>query len=334
MAISAAFAQILAAGRAQFNQRVTEARRRYPAFDSGAFADFLQAGVDKVVMAIADTMPEKVASTTLVAYDIALELAGLTLAGPKARDGLVNRVWEEVLPVHARLIADHPVEVIGRLSNAAVNISRVASTRPDQWVQAMCALAPQVGSLAHLQGIGQILSWRCGLAHFRAGAIEVADQLPEQLALAAFGCQEEAPWSQVKAKLLADPWWVPVPFQKHSIHPGTEIGQFTGFGGEFSEPPEVRPCPEGFFVRSGQRYSLLIADAFGAVLHAATEEDFKHAVTHHFADAITLKGNRLITGKREIDLNLPADHIQVTHNAHTIAVTSPFTHAIRLLPLQ
>lgn len=334
MAISEPFAKVLSAGRAQFNQRVTEARRRYPAFDTGAFADFLQTGIDKVVIAVAQTVPERVSTTALVAYDMALELVGQALAGPKARNPLVNRIWQEVLPSYSRLVAEHPVEVLGTMSNAAVNIGKVSNARPDQWIREMCALASQVESLVHLQALGQVLAWRCGVAHFRLGAIQVADQLPEHLALAALGSNAGAAWSDVRDKLLADPWWTPIPVHGSAVHPGLEVGRFTGFAGEFDEPPEVRASPEGFFVRSKERYSFLVADAFGAVLHAASQEEFDHAKRHNFPKAVTLSRNRLVIGKREIDLDLPADHISVAHNTHTVAVTSPFTHAIRLLPLQ
>ncbi|TCS35631.1 hypothetical protein EDC30_110100 [Paucimonas lemoignei] len=334
MAISEPFAKVLSAGRAQFNQRVTEARRRYPAFDTGAFADFLQTGIDKLVVAVADFAPERVSTTVLVAYDMALELVGQALAGPKARSPLVNRVWQEILPAYPRLVTAHPVEVLGAMSNAAVNIGKVGNARPDQWIREMGALASQVESLPQLQALGQVLAWRCGVAHFRLGAIQAADLLPEQFALAALGSSGGASWSDVKDKLLADPWWTPGPIQGSAVHPGIEVGRFTGFGGEFDEPPEVRACPEGFFVKSAERYSFLVADAFGAVLHAASREEFDHAKAHSFPKAVVLSRNRLVVGKREIDLDLPEGHISIAHNTHTVAVTSPFTHAIRLLPLQ
>lgn len=335
MAISDPFAKVLAAGRTQFNQRVIEARRHYPAFDTGAFSDFLQTGVDRVVVSIAQAVPERVASAALVAYGMALELVGLGLAGPRARNLVVNRIWQEMLPAYARLAAEHPVEVLGALSNAGINISKVSNSRPQQWIREMCMLASQVESLAQLQGIGQVLAWRCGMAHFRHGAIQAADLLPEPLALGALGIEgKEITLSAVKEKLLSDPWWEPMRAGESQFHPGREIGAFTGFQGEFSEPPEVRACPEGFFIRSKERYSLVIADAFGAVLHAATREEFEHAAGHRFERAVALDKSRLFIGKRIVDLDLPAGHITITHNAYTVAVSSPFTHAIRLLPLQ
>jgi hypothetical protein len=226
------------------------------------------------------------------------------------------------------------MEVLGTLSNAAVNIGKVSNARPEQWLREMKSLAPQVKSLQQLQSLGQILAWRAGLAHFRLGAIRAADQLPQALALSALGTTIETVWAAVRPKLLANPWWIPDQAEPNSNPSGMEIGQFTGFGGEFIEPPEVRACPEGFFIKSGARYSLLIADSFGAVLHAATQEEFEHAKMHQFAKAVTPNGTRLAIGSRQIELNLPANHITAICNNHTVAVTSPFSHAIRLLPMQ
>ena len=331
--ISEPFAKVLAAGRVQFNQRVTEARRRFPAFDTAAFADFLQGGVDSVIQAVARLAPERAAFVALVAYDMALELVGQSLAGPRARSEMVDRLWRELMPEYARLIAEHPVEVLGTLSNAAINLEKIAGTRPDQWLREMAALTPRIESLAQLQAVGQVLAWRAGVAHFRLGAIEAADRLPETLALAAFGIDAGVPWAAARAGMLADPWWRPA--SNRNQHPaGMEIGKFTGFGGEFAAPPEVRACQDGFFVKSAERYSLLIADACGAVLHAATKEEFDDAPNPALVKTVKLNGARLQIGQRVIDLDLPADQIALCCNAHTLAVTSPYTHAIRLLPLQ
>lgn len=343
MAVSAPFAQVLAGGRAQFNARAAEARRRWPAFDTAAFAGFLQDGVDGFVAAVAAAAPDRTGSVALAAYDIALELVGQGLAGPQARSPLVDRLWREVLPAYARVAAAHPAEVAGMLTNAVVHLGTVEGARPEAWMAAMRSLASRIETPEQLRAVGQVAAWRCGLAHFRAGALRAADGLPEPLALAALGVPAQsasaagenaaAPsWAQVRQRLLDDPWWTPD--TDGAPHPGIEFGRFAGFGGAFAEPPLVRACPDGFLVKSAQRYGLLVADAFGAVLHPATPEDFAQGQTERITGAVALQGNRLAIGARTIELDLPAGDISVTHNAHTVAVTSPFTHAIRLLPLQ
>ena len=187
----------------------------------------------------------------------------------------------------------------------------------------MAALAPQVATVAQLRAVGQVLAWRAGVAHFRQGALAAADTLPPALALAAFG-EPGASWPQVHAQLMANPW--------RGNAEGREFGSFSGLGGDFATPPLVRATDDGFIVRSAERHYLLVADACGAVLHSATAQEFDHAQTGAPA-SVRLDGATLQIGARRIELDVPAGDIAIAANAHTLAVTSPWTHAIRLLPL-
>lgn len=321
--ISPAFAAILASGRAQFNGRAAEARRRFPALDMTAFGAFLHDGVDPLVAAVAAAAPERAGSVTLAAYDMALELVGHGLAGPAAKNPFLNTVWRELAPSFAPLLAAAPVEVLGMLSNAAIHLGAVAAARPAQWQRELAALAPQVATVAQLRAVGQVLAWRAGVAHFRQGALAAADTLPPALALAAFG-EPGAHWPQVRAQLLANPW--------RGNADGREFGSFTGLGGDFGAPPQLRATPDGFAVRSAERHYLLVADAYGAVLHGATAQEFELAQTGVPA-SVRLDGATVHVGARSIALDLPPGDIAIVANAHTLAITSPWTHAIRLLPL-
>jgi hypothetical protein len=321
--ISPAFASILASGRAQFNARAVEARRRFPSLDMAAFGAFLHDGVDPLVVAVAAAAPERVGSATLAAYDMALELVGHGLAGPAAKNPFVNTVWRELAPQFSPLLATAPVDVLGMLSNAAIHIGGVAGARPAQWQRELAALAAQIVTLAQLSAVGQVLAWRAGVAHFRQGALAAADTLPPALALAAFG-EPGAQWPQVRAQLLDYPW--------RGNAEGREFGSFSGLGGDFGTPPQVRATDDGFVVRSGERHYLLVADAYGAVLHGATAQEYEQANTG-MPSSVRLDGATVHLGARSIALDLPAGDIALAANAHTLAITSPWTHAIRLLPL-
>ena len=321
--ISPAFASILASGRAQFNARAVEACRRFPSLDMAAFGAFLHDGVDPLVVAVAAAAPERVGGVTLAAYDMALELVGHGLAGPAAKNPFVNTVWRELAPQFSPLLAMAPVEVLGMLSNAAIHIASVAGARPAQWQGELAALAAQIATLAQLRAVGQVLAWRAGVAHFRQGALAAADTLPPALALAAFG-EPGAQWPQVRAQLLDYPW--------RGNAKGREFGSFTGLGGDFGTPPQVRATKDGFVVRSAERHYLLVADAYGAVLHGATAQEYEQANTG-MPSSVRLDGATVHLGARSIALDLPAGDIALAANAHTLAITSPWTHAIRLLPL-
>ena len=321
--ISPAFASILASGRTQFNARAAEARRRFPSLDMAAFGAFLHDGVDPLVLAVSSAAPERVGGVTLAAYDMALELVGHGLAGPAAKNPFLNTVWRELAPSFAPLLATAPVDVLGMLSNAALHIASVAGARPAQWQGELAALAAQIVTLAQLRAVGQVLAWRAGVAHFRQGALAAADTLPPALALAAFG-EPGAQWPQVRAQLLDYPW--------RGNAEGREFGSFSGLGGDFGTPPQVRATNDGFVVRSAERHYLLVADAYGAVLHSATAQEYEQATTG-MPSSVRLDGATVHVGARSIALDLPAGDIAIAANAHTLAITSPWTHAIRLLPL-
>ncbi|PKV43229.1 hypothetical protein CLU92_0537 [Janthinobacterium sp. 61] len=321
--ISPAFASILASGRAQFNGRAAEARRRFPSLDMAAFGAFLHDGVDPLVVAVAAAAPERAGGVTLAAYDMALELVGHGLAGPAAKNPLLNSVWRELAPSFAPLLATAPVEVLGMLSNAAIHMASVAGARPAQWQRELAALAAQIATVAQLRAVGQVLAWRAGVAHFRLGALAAADTLPPALALAAFG-EPAAHWPQVHAQLLANPW--------RGNAEGREFGSFSGLGGAFGTPPQVRATNDGFVVRSAERHYLLVADACGAVLHSATAQEFEQAPNGQ-PSSVRVDGASLHIGARSIVLDVPPGDIAIAANAHTVAITSPWTHAIRLLPL-
>lgn len=326
--VSATFARILAAGRSQFNQRMVEARRRHPGLDTQGFGAFLVSGIDPLLVAVGAVEPNRAPAVALAAYDLALDLTGLAIVGPAARGRRVEDVWRTLAPQLARLVAERPAEVLGALSNAAIYLDSIPHARPDQWLAQMIAIAPQVHSLADLHVIGQVLAWRAGVAHFRIGAIEAANRLPADLALAAFGLAGGQSWEQVRERMLTDPWWTAA----GAISARNEIGGFTGLGGAFGVPPTVRPHHDGFVVKSDDRYYLLIADACGAVLHGATANEFDQARPDTGSGAWSLRGSTLRVGPRTMELDLPADGLAACCNGHTVAVTSPYTHAIRLLP--
>lgn len=345
--ISEPLARWLAAGRPELNRRVAETRRRLPGFDIAAFGDFLAIAVDPVVCAADAHAPERTGSVAMAAFDAALALTAhghahapspvaqgdaCELAGHRhGSAGVAGTVWRQLVPLYARLLCQQPAAVLGMLTNAALHVQRQRGARASQWQAIMTQLAPQIENIAHLRAVGQVAAWRAGMAHFRQGAITVADGLPEPLAMAAFGMAAES-WPALRAALLLDPWWTPDAAQRERLQAGIEIGGFTGLGGEFGEPPHARPAPHGFWVRSGERHALLIADACGAVLHPATAEEYEHPEAAPDA-RISVRGAELSINGRTVQLDLPAEQLQVVCNRHAVAITSPYTHAIRVLPL-
>lgn len=321
MTISAAFTRVLAAGRRQFNARVEEAKRRCPAFDTGNFASFLESSVDVVIVAVDAAAPARTMAVALAAYDIALSLCMQGLVGVAARNAVVNETWSRLLPMLAARIAEQPQDVLGALSNAAVHLAGVDGARCDEWLAMMADAGPQAESVGQLLDLGKVLAWRAGMAHWRAGALAVVDGLPPALQRAALGASSQDEWAAVRSAQAADPW----ASTQARRSEGWLLGAFTGFGGRFAQPPKLRVGPDGFVVCSGTRHFLAIADAFGAVLLPATADEFAAAAAPRAPDTL---------GAQDLAFGLPAESLVIAASAHSLAIASPYTHTIRLLPLR
>lgn len=319
--LSAPFAQALAANRASFNGRVAAARARNRAFDPDAFKACLADHVDGLIAAVAARAPQAVAGVVDAAFD--LVLAGVGRGQP-------HLLWQGVALPYVALVAQQPGDVLALLGNALAYLEGLGGARPAQWAAEMAAIAPGVTTVAQLKAIGQVVAWRAGAAHFRTGAVAAADALPGALACAAFGVRDGTAWPALRGQVMADPWWRAPDDILGNPHARVdrEVGAHAGFGGAFLAPPSVQPCAAGFLVQSGASTFLLVADAYGAVLHAAPD-----AQVVSFPQRFTLAGTQLTAGGRVVALDLPAEGLAACCNASSVAVTSPWTHAIRVLAL-
>lgn len=328
--LSPVLSRCLAAGRAAFNARVAEMRTRQPGLDTQAFAAFLADALDPLAQAVDAHDPERSMAFVDEAFDVALTLVAHSLAGPAARLPWVGALWRQVLPHYVGLLAQAPTPVLGSLSNAVVQLGAVDGVRLPDWLAAMQAHAGQVQDVAQLRGVAQVQAWRAGMAQYRTSALQVAATLPEPLRLALLQAAPGRTWAQVLGDHHASPWW-------HEAHgapaqASVAVGAFTGFGGAFTEPPQVRAQADGFVVRSGERHLWLTADAHGAVLLPATAAEFAAAGPGVHA-GVRLDGDRLLAGTRVVPLDVPTEGLALASNAHTAAITSPYTHGVLLVPL-
>lgn len=308
MTLSPVLARELAAGRAQFNARVAAAGRARTGFDTAALAEAVRVRIDPLAMAIEAVAPDRVGAVVDAAFTLSITLTEHALTGE--RRALVDRLWREVAAPLAGAIAERPEPVLAMLTNAALTLAATPGARPLEWIGHLAALGPLLDA-GTLTAAGQVTAWRSGMAHYRPGALAAADSLPEPLALAAAGATGD--WAETRTALAADRWWRP-----DGAAAGMRFGGFTGFGGPFAMPPEVRAGGEGFVVCSGDRYGLLVADAWGATLHPARREEFESAPPSAAASANP-------TG-------LPGDGLRAATTGDSIAFASPLSHFIEIRP--
>ncbi|MCT7358054.1 MAG: hypothetical protein COB09_09885 [Thalassobium sp.] len=324
MSISTEFAELLRAGRPQFNARVAEAHHRYRGFNTDEFTLFLQECVDPMIVNIDAANRGAFASS---AFDIALDLVGRELTGAHPRGKLLTALWQDTLPTLTSAMADRPSLLISALCNALLNLEALPAARPNQWLELLRKYGGSLTAPDDLLQLGVLAAWRAGAAHFRLPALQAAARLPH------IGCTllDLTPESDMQEQLrLAEqnPWLIA------RSDKALEVGAFTGLGGQFAEPPEVRATHDGFIVKSSDRCFQLIADGFGAVLLPATQAEFDSA-GHAAREGRPpkLSANTLIYANSSVVIPLPADGLQLTWNAYTAALTSPYSFSISIVPL-
>jgi hypothetical protein len=322
VSVSAPLARVLAAARPSFNARVSAARRAQPSFDEQAFAAMLRDQVDPIVVAAEAVAAERGGALVDAAYDMAITLVARGLAGPHARHGAVNRLWREVAPRLVPALVERPFPLLGSLTNATLRIAGTPGARVDDWLSRLAAIGP-LATADTLLPAGQLIAWRSGMAHYRRGALEAAESLPDAVGLAALGMTGD--WQRIRAACLADPWWSSDPAIADR---GVTVGGFAGFGGPFRTPPLLRTGPQGFLVRSGERTLLLIADAQGAVLHPVPGEAFDAAEDR----PCPLDQGGLRADDRTIPIDLPGEGLSTAVDVNSVAVASRFSHDIRVFP--
>jgi len=335
--VSGPLAQCLAHCRRELNARFLAARNANPTLDAEAFLKHVGSKLDPIALAVAAVYPERVEQAILALYDVSLELVGTQLLGKGARYPVLQDAWHRLLPAMPRLVALEPQRVAAAVSNALYNLATTPGARPKFWLDQMQQVAGECPSTAALLDCGKVLAWRAGMAHYRAGALEVAAKLPAALAMQALGLPEDTNPAAVQAaleRLRDDPWLSPVGAAQASLPEGRlqllgKAGGFLGLAGPFLRPPIVWQ-QDGRLLTSDQEAAWeLFADRFGAVLMRVEVDKVPKANS----DVKIGRAGEVTWGGQSGQFGELVGANSVASGAKTLAVTTAASHYIYLVAL-
>jgi hypothetical protein len=264
-------AEALERRRAEYNARA----RATGVTDVESLAEAVR-GLDGVVRSAHACDPAGVDAVVSALFDATLGLVRWGLLGPRSRRPRIGATWLALLEAAPGMVCADPARVVAATANACASLAEVRGARLADWAGQMAAMASRAAGVDAWLRAGVVAAWRSGLAHTRAGALEVAANLPPDLAALAVGLDVVTP-AEVVARVLdrlrADPWlWPP------DVAGGTEqppaikfvcrIGGFRGFvpDGRFLAPPTIGLRDGVFVACDGERTFELHADFFGATL--------------------------------------------------------------------
>lgn len=320
--LSPVLSRTLAAARPWFNERVAEARHRQPGFDVEALRGFVAGELDVLAQAVATVDPDRLGEAVQVGYEVGIELVGQRLLGPDARLPWVRRGWLSLVPRLPRLVALAPRDTLAALCNAAVQLATTPGVRMEQWIERLAAAAPACDSVGRLRQAGAVCAWRAGLVQMRQGALDAAAQLPPELVRACLDLAEGTDTHAALAGLRADRW-----FDVGAVQPaGCVLGGFTGFGGPFASPPQVRADASGFVLGAGDRAFAVDADLYGGAVLPATAARFDAA--RPAALALSRETREALAAR----LSVPDDDLLGAVHGPSLLVASPWSHRVLVVP--
>lgn len=340
MAELTALASALRRRRDDYNQRFLRARHLQRRLDPADFLTVLRRHAAPLFEHLAERLAAQQTTVSdaeldrLVSplYDLCLQLTVQDLLGPGARVLVMAELFDQLLPHLAGLVVAQPERVLAALSNAIYNLALEPAADPRCWIERLLALAPHLTSVEALLQAGQVAAWRCGMAHYRNGALAVARQLEPDLLAALF----ERPQAETGPLLdeLADPWFDPaVSTGEKRLQLVGRVGGFVGFDGPFADPPEVTRFGERLYALDSQQAWLLFADRFGAVLKMQGSDLPAGDPEEEICFGIDQAGN-VSRGAYRAHFPELADWRSVASTEHSLVVTLPHSHYLFLVALR
>ncbi|QFY89418.1 hypothetical protein D5125_07900 [Magnetovirga frankeli] len=329
-------AQALLRQRADYNQRFAQARHLHRHLQADAFFAVLRQYAAPLLEPLAEADDSALDRLVSPLYDLCLQLTAQELLGPGtpagARLPALALLFERLLPALTPLLLAQPRPLLAALGNAVYNLAQEPGADPTCWIERLTALAPRLRDLDSLLRVGQLAAWRCGLAHYREGALQAASALPPGLV----GALMERPELADAALLakLADPWYRPDQPEgdAKTLRLLGRIGGFIGFDGPFADPPELMRFDQAIYALDSRQAWRLYADAYGQTLKPVGNdlpEGEPDSWTHFGLE----RDGRVSRGPHRAQFSQLAGWSSAASTEHCLVVSLPHSHYLFLVAL-
>ena len=264
-AISKPLADVLRAGRADFNQRYTLARQQYRGLTAQDWFAYVKDTLGPVAEKVAAHDTERVAAVIDVLYEQGLPLVGQHWLGPQARAPVLAVVYRQLLGALAPALASDPMRLSGSMLNALHQICQHDARRARPWAEHLAKLAAKISDVEVVLALGIVLAWRVGLPAYRTAALHAGAALPPELAQAALALPmppTAALWEALKRAPTLKPEEIGA-----SQLPALEwlgwLGGYRGMGGPFATRPMIGVSGGKLAASDGADTWWLAADGYG-----------------------------------------------------------------------
>lgn len=319
-----AMARELAANRDTFNAMFKARKTLSRSLQADDFYHVLADVVAPVVEAV-DLAGLEVPATAHALYGIALTLTQRSLLGLNSRHEFVERVWKELLPQVANLVAKHPHDVTTAVSNAAYHLGLRSQGIQSQWLKTMKVVALESPDLQAFLDAGVVVAWTSGMTHWRKPALEAWSRLDSTLNKITLRVSSTNTYPpEVLRQQLTEAFQEPAGDKNPSLQIVYRTGGFRGFAGPFLNPPMVYSNGDRVFAADSNGHHRVFADIFGATIertNPSTPTDFRSAFEYSPDGTIAAFGE----ARKFFELENASS---TAGNNDFMAVTLPHSHHI------
>lgn len=331
------FTEALTRNRERLNTKFIYARQMFPQLDSGVFSGCLTQMVQPVVLTMEDESEEVIDRVLEVLYDFSLDLIGKGYLGPKGKYPELLFAWEKLFCSASHLLRQDPRLFAGSVLNAVYNLSSLQEQRSKQWTELMQMLSGDCDTISLFLDAGKVAAWRCGLAHYRQAALEIAETLKPSILARILELPPEADPVAVLDAIKNDPWLTPAAAltkdsQQSQLKVARVLGTFRGFGGVMLRPPHVQLLDNEIFASDNENSYLVSADVFGGTLQRTADLSPSKQKKSQRAFIVDKHGT---VAKDHYSSKIPelADSTSCASTESTLAVTIPRSHSVYIVAL-
>jgi len=172
------------------------------------------------------------------------------------RNDKIENLFYNIIQNLCRLFIENSEDMMRKTINILINLSNVSDAVTTRWYMNIVKYKDVISSPEDYYRIGVISAWISGLANYREESIKILETLGEDKIIKIFNNK-----SPDLNMLKSNYWYTPFS-DKGRIYFKT-AGKFSGFGGEFNEPPVIRLYNDDVFVEIKESFYKLHFDFYG-----------------------------------------------------------------------
>jgi len=276
--------EILKKNRKEFNEAFYYYKSFYSYIDEEYFLKLFKKYAEFFTVVILRDYKQKsdsfLSEKIIQLYNFLLEILAKNIF---LRNDKIEDLFYNIIQNFSRLFIDNSDEMMRKTINILINLSTVSGNIMTTWYKNIVKYKEIILSTEDYCRIGILSAWISGLANYRTESIKILETLSDDQINKIFD-NKRPDLNSLKSNY----WYTPFT-ESERIYFKT-AGAFSGFGGEFSEPPVLRLSNDDIVVETKESLYKLHFDAYGEYFEQIKKDGF---VSTENAAEINLSGDKI-----------------------------------------